>query len=64
MRSLSCRYLLGMFLGSEGQGPLFVQIRLEIYLDGLVLAYHISFPATLSASDLRKAPFACNCPAG
>ena len=53
-----------MFLGSEGQGPLFVQIRLEIYLEGLVLAYHISFPATLSASDLRKAPFAYNCPAG
>ena len=63
MQSLSCRYLPGTFLGSEGQGP-FVQIRLETYLYRLVIAYSIAFPATLSASDLRKAPFACISPTG
>lgn len=63
MQPLLCRYLHDTFLGSAGQGPV-VQIRLDVYLDRLVLAHNISIAATLSASDLRKAPFAWNSPAG
>lgn len=62
MQSRSCRYLPDTFLGSEGPTP-FVQLRLNICLDRLVFAYNIAFSATLGASDLRKAPFACKSPA-
>ena len=58
MPSLSCRYPLDTFLGSEGQGPT-LSVRINVDSNGLMSAYNISFPTTFSASDLRKAPFAC-----